>query len=347
MDQPIFWKNRRFWYLAALLALIAMGLGFGAYRRLLGPNVRLEGQTEAFVLLPTGCDMPQALDSLRPFLRDETSFVRLSQLKGFQTVKPGRYRLVSNMGNLELIGMLRAGRQAPVKVTFNNTHDLADLAGKIDRYFEADSAAILGALQDARKDAAQYGLDSETFRGMFLPNTYEMYWTNTPQQFIERMKKEYDRFWNEQRLRSAQALGLRPEEVVVLASIVEEETLKADEKPRVAGVYLNRLRLGMLLQADPTVKWAVGDFGLRRILNRHLEIDSPYNTYRYPGLPPGPIRMPSASSIEAVLRPENHEYLFFCAREDFSGYHNFAATLAQHGQNARRYQQALNRRGIY
>lgn len=340
-------RDRRLWLGVAVFSLVLLGTGFWAWERLVGPNVSLGNQKEAYLFIPTGAAMTQAMDSLRPFLRDENSFIWLAKAKGYTTVKPGRYRLKPNMGNLELVNQLRAGRQAPVKVTFNNTLNLPELAGRIDRYFEADSLAILGCLLSAQANADTYGLDKETFRGMFLPNTYEMYWTNTPEQFVERMKKEYDRFWNEKRKAAAQALGLSPEQAVVLASIVEAETIKPDEKPRVAGVYINRLRVGMLLQADPTVKWAVGDMGLRRILNSHLAVDSPYNTYKYPGLPPGPIRMPLSESIEAVLHPESHEYIFFCAKEDFSGYHNFAETDAQHGQNARRYQQALNRRGIY
>jgi UPF0755 protein len=208
-----------------------------------------------------------------------------------------------------------------------------------------DSAEVIQRLTD-KTYLAQYGLTPETAVCLFIPNTYEVYWTMNAEQFVARMKKEHTRFWNEERRAKARAQGLTPEEVVTLASIVDEETNKNDEKPMVAGLYLNRLKRGMLLQADPTVKYAHGKFDLRRILLVHLTIDSPYNTYKYAGLPPGPIRIPSMAAIESVLNPAKHNYLYMCAKEDFSGYHNFASTLSQHNANARRYQQALNQRGI-
>ena len=190
------------------------------------------------------------------------------------------------------------------------------------------------------------GYSQETFPALFIPNTYEVYWTMTPAQFVARMVKENDRYWNMSRKDKAKAQGLTPIEVITLASIVDEETNKDDEKPIVAGLYLNRLHRGMLLQADPTVKFALGQFELRRILYAHLNVDSPYNTYKYAGLPPGPIRIPSMAAIESVLNPTKHNYIYMCAKEDFSGYHNFASSLTQHNANARRYQQALNQRGV-
>ena len=182
---------------------------------------------------------------------------------------------------------------------------------------------------------------------MFIPNTYEFFWNTSAEKFIVRMHKEYERFWNDARKAKAGKLNLSPAEVVTLASIVEEETVKSSEKSRIAGVYLNRLRKGIMLQADPTVKFAVGDFSIRRILNKHLLVNSPYNTYRFVGLPPGPINYPSSSTVDAVLNAEKHSYLYFCAREDFSGYHNFSSTLKQHNKNATAYRQALSRQGIF
>ena len=191
------------------------------------------------------------------------------------------------------------------------------------------------------------GFTRETIPALFIPNTYEIYWNVSPERFMARMKQEYNRFWTEERRKKAEALGLTPVEVSTLASIVEEESAVADEYPTIAGLYLNRLKAGMPLQADPTVKFAAGDFALQRILDKHLAIDSPYNTYKYAGLPPGPIRIPSIRAIDAVLNPAHHRYFYMCAKEDFSGRHNFAATLAEHNRNANRYRAELNRRKIY
>ncbi|MFZ5430715.1 MAG: endolytic transglycosylase MltG [Bacteroidota bacterium] len=260
-------------------------------------------------------------------------------------IKPGRYLLKKGMNTNELVNMLRAGQQSPVNVTFNNVRFPEQLAGIIARYLEADSTSLMAVL--APENAPKFGFTPETYRAMFIPNTYQFFWTATPEEFADRMKKEYDRFWNEQRRQKAEALGLTPVEVATLAAIVQEETIKEDEKPRVAGVYINRLRRSMPLQADPTVKFAVGDFTLQRILFAHLEIDSPYNTYKHAGLPPGPITFPEISSIDAVLNFEQHNYLYFCAKDDFSGYHAFARTHAEHNRNAERWRRALNERKIF
>jgi UPF0755 protein len=208
-----------------------------------------------------------------------------------------------------------------------------------------DADSLLYLLNDSTYCDA-LGFTPETVLTMFLPNTYEMYWNIGEEKFVSKMKREYLNFWNSDRNAKAQALGLSPIEVSVLASIVEEESAVVDEYPMIAGLYLNRLSKGMPLQADPTVKFALGDFGLRRILHKHLEVDSPYNTYKNIGLPPGPLRIPSIKAIDAVLNRVEHNYLYMCAKEDLSGTHNFAVTLAQHTANARRYQAALNRRGI-
>jgi len=256
------------------------------------------------------------------------------------SVKPGRYHFKPGMTTNEAVNILRAGLQEPVDVIFNNVRTKEDLASQVSKYIDADSISISALF--APETSRNYGFTTETFSAMFIPNTYEFYWTTSAEQFADRMKLEYERFWNEERVSKAKNIGMTPLQVATLASIVQEETNKNSEKPRVAGVYINRLQKGMLLQADPTVKFATGDITMRRILNRHLETDSPYNTYLYPGLPPGPITFSEISSIEAVLNFEKHNYLYFCAREDFSGFHNFARTNAEHERNAARYHAALN-----
>jgi UPF0755 protein len=208
-----------------------------------------------------------------------------------------------------------------------------------------DSIELLNALNDAEK-VKELGFNENTLVAMFVPNTYEVYWDTSVDNLLSRMKKEFDRFWNNDRKANAEKLGLSPIQISTLASIVEEATY-SDEYPIVAGLYLNRLKKGMRLEADPTVKFAVGDFSLRRILFRHLEVESPYNTYKNTGLPPGPIRIPSIKAIDGTLSPQSHNYLFMCAKDDLSGRHNFAITHAEHSRNAARYQQALNQKGIY
>ena len=221
-----------------------------------------------------------------------------------------------------------------------------DLAGRISQQLMLDSVTLLSALKDEKK-VESLGFDTNTVVAMFIPNTYEVYWNTSLDNLLTRMKKEYNTFWNESRKAKAKNIGLSPVEVSTLASIVEEEATYSDEYPIVAGLYLNRLKRGQRLQADPTVKFAVGDFSLRRILFVHLDVESPYNTYRNDGLPPGPIRIPSIKGIDATLSPADHKYLFMCAKDDLSGRHNFATTHAEHMRNAARYQRALNEKKIY
>lgn len=261
------------------------------------------------------------------------------------STRKGYYELKGSTSIYRAARKLAAGSQTPVTFTFNNLRLLDQLVERIDEtlYMSADSIEAL--LQDEAL-CAQYGFNTTTIIAMFLPDTYEFYWTVTPQRFMERMHEYYNLFWNEERRNKARRVGLSPIEVSTLASIVEEETAKADEMPIVAGLYINRLRRNIPLQADPTVKYAVGDFSLQRILNKHLNTPSPYNTYLNTGLPPSPIRIPSKTAIEAVLNYRQHNYLYMCAKEDFSGYHNFATTLSEHNRNAQRYHNALNRRGI-
>lgn len=285
-------------------------------------------------------------DSLMPRLKHHAAFrayARRIDLAG--TFKPGHYVVEPGMSVTEVARMLQLGMQTPVRVTINNVRIPSQLAGKLARQIDADSAAILRALT-SEKLAAELGFDSVTLFSMFIPDTYEFYWTVTPEELVRRMKREYDRFWTPERDARRSRSGLSRLEVMTLASIVYEETRKTDEMPRIAGVYINRLRRGIPLQADPTVKYAMQDFGLRRILHRHLKTPSPYNTYVNKGLPPSPICMPGKNAIDAVLDFERHDYIFFCARPTFDGYHNFARTLREHNANARAYSAELNRRRI-
>ncbi|WP_243408295.1 endolytic transglycosylase MltG [Balneicella halophila] len=269
----------------------------------------------------------------------------LARAKQVNQFKEGFYYFPKGTSTNAFINTLRAGRQSPVKLTFNNTRTLFEFAGKISRQIKPDSLELLNHLTNDSV-ANSYGFDKNNFIGMFLPNTYEMYYTATPKEFTDRMNKEYLRFWNTQRKKKAEELGYTQKQISIVASIVDEETNKSDEKSRIAGVYLNRLERNIPLQADPTLKFAVGDFTIKRLLNKHMEVDSPYNTYKYSGLPPGPIRQPSISAIDAVLNAENHNYIYFCAKADFSGYHVFSKTLSEHNRNARAYHRALNKRGI-
>jgi len=274
---------------------------------------------------------------------DKLAFRFMAKLMNYdKLVKPGHYEIPDKATNYQLIGILRSGKQTPIRLTFNNIRVKDDLAAKLAGYLDADEDEFREMFND-KEYLKQFGFTPETIMTMFIPNTYELYWNTTPEQLMERMKKEYDKFWNANRVAKAKKLGLSKVEVSVLASIVEaEQNQHADERPRIAGVYLNRLEKGMKLEADPTVVYACGDFSIRRVLNKHTQTDSPYNTYKYKGLPPGPINLPSIPSIDAVLNSENHKYIYFCAKEDFSGYHNFAENLTGHNANAQKYRKALN-----
>ena len=262
-----------------------------------------------------------------------------------QHIRTGRYEMGKGKTALQLVRDLRNGSQAPLRLTITNIRTMEDLAGRLGKQLETDSAVWAECFSDT-DFCKQFGCDTATLACLFLPNTYEVFWNVGPEQLVTRMKRESDAFWTDERRQAADAAGLSPFEVITLASIVDQETANEAEKPLVAGMYLNRLRTGMKLQADPTVKFALKRFGLRRILHEHLTVDSPYNTYLHEGLPPGPIAIPSVSSIEAVLHYTPHDYLYMCAKEDFSGTHRFTTTYDEHLRNARRYAEALNRRGI-
>lgn len=342
----LFPKVGKFIIIFFAIAFIVVGIrAYQLYRYVFEQNVK----HEYVLLIPENASYEQLTDSLRinDVLLNYKAFKWVSKKKKYHdTIKPGRYLFKKGMNTNQIINMLRGGLQQPVDVTFNNIHFKEELAGRVSKYIEADSLSILNLFSDT-KMLDEYGFTPETFRAMFIPNTYEFYWTTTAYEFAERMHAEYERFWNEERKKKAEEMNLTPVEVSILASIVQSETAKKDELKRIAGLYYNRLKRGQLLQADPTVKYAVGDFSLKRILNSHLEIESPYNTYKFAGLPPGPINFPEISSIDAVLNYEKNNYIYMCARPDFSGYHNFSSTLAEHNRNAAAYRKALNENRIY
>lgn len=256
----------------------------------------------------------------------------------------GAYRISRGESSLRTARRLRNGAQTPITVTFNNIRTLDDLAKKIAEPMEFSASDFIEACGN---ELPGYGFDDKrTYPAAFLPDSYQFYWSSSAYKAVEKLLKHRNSFWNDTRRQKAKALGLTPVQVSTLASIVEEESGKADERSTIARLYMNRLDKGMKLQADPTVKFALGNFTLRRILNKHLQVPSPYNTYLNTGLPPGPIRIPEAATIDAVLNAPKNSYLYMCAREDFSGYHNFAVDYETHMENARRYQAELNKKGI-
>jgi UPF0755 protein len=311
--------------------------------RIWGPNTQT-GENGFYLYIPTNSTFETVLDSLKKneVLHSEWAFKWLAEKKSYtKRIRPGRYHIENAMSNAALINMLRSGRQLPVDVIFNSIRTREQLAGRIGEQLEPDSLDFLKVLNDPEKTAV-IGFTPENIMALFIPNTYEVYWNYTPEKFLQRMYDEYNKFWSKDKLQNALQAGLKPHEVMILASIVEQETTKEDEKSRVAGVYINRLKKGIPLEADPTLIFAIGDFTIKRVLNADKQVDSPYNTYKYGGLPPGPICLPSASTIKAVLNYEKHQFIFFCAKEDLSGYHRFARSLEQHNENARKYQAALN-----
>ncbi len=335
--------------LITLFLLLAGGYKFYDYYKIIyKPNIELNKNSKYFYIY-SNYNYNDVKNNLikNNIIINENSFDWVAEKKHYKkNIKPGRYLIKNNISNNELINLLRSGKQKPVKVTFNNIRTLEQLAGKISKNLECDSIEIIEKLK-SHETIQKYGFNKYTIISMFIPNTYEFYWNTNADKFISRMAKEYKKFWTSERKQKARNIKLSQSQVSTLASIVEQETHKNDEKPTVAGVYINRLNRGIPLQADPTIIYAVGDFSIKRVLNKHLKIKSPYNTYLNKGLPPGPICIPSISSIDAVLNYKKHNYIFFCAKEDFSGYHNFARTLAEHNANARRYQQALKRLKIF
>ncbi|MEF3079256.1 endolytic transglycosylase MltG [Winogradskyella poriferorum] len=338
------------WAVAIMGLLIFGGIAYYIYGAMFQPNTKFQNET-AYVFIPTNANYIQVRQQLEPLLDDMDSFDALAEQKKYiSNIKAGRFAISKGMNNNEIINSIRS-KNLPVKIAFNNQHSLEDLAGRISKQIEADSVSLLNAMTD-EDFLEKHGFRKATALGMYLPDTYEFFWNTSAEGFRDKMLARYNRFWNESRLEQARQLNLSPNEVMTLASIVHEESKQADEQPRVAGVYLNRLRIGMPLQADPTLKFAAYQLPkykntvIRRVLNIHKEIDSPYNTYKNLGLPPGLIAMPDLSAIRAVLNPEKHNYLYFAADAKRLGYHKFAKTLAQHNNNAKEYQRYLSSQGI-
>lgn len=329
-----------------VLAIAVAGLrGYQLYGYIFDANVKNPGS----IKIPMNATYDQVIDSLKKhdIIINYKAFDWVAKRKKYAgSIKPGKYLIDKGLTTNEILNMLRSGNQQPVNVTFNNLRFFAELAGDVSKYIQPDSTELLQKFMDPAVHQ-QFGFNQQTFPCMFIPNTYEFYWTTTADQFLERMAMEYKRFWNDERRKKAEEMGLTPEEVTTIASIVQEESNKNDERPIIAGLYLNRIKKGMPLQADPTVKYALGNFRIKRVLNSHLAVDSPYNTYKYPGLPPGPINFPEITAIDAVLNAAKTQYLYMCARQDFSGYHNFAKTLSAHNENARKYKAALDSMEIF
>jgi len=335
--------------LLILVLLLVLGsvLGLSLYSKIFKGNTVEEG----YLYIPTGSNFEEVENLIRPFLKRVKPFVLVAKKLNYpEAVKPGKYKISKGMSNFELVKMLRSGNQTMVNLSFNNQDTFEKLAGRISQQIEADSISLLKAFNDTIfiNDA---GFTPATAIGMYIPNSYEFYWNTTAEDFIAKMLDEHNRFWDETRLEKAKKLNLTKNEVITLASIVQKETATVKERPVVAKLYLNRLASDWPLQADPTIIFAIkaklgNDMVIKRVLSKDLQIDSPYNTYKNTGLPPGPISMPDISSIEAVLNPANHDYYYMCASVTTFGTHEFAKTLDQHNKNAAKYQQWLNKQGV-
>lgn len=330
-----------------ILVIVLIGIVVGSYfvytiyNAIFAPNTAFSNE-EATVYVASNSTFGEVKDQLTPLLKDIASFSKVANRKGYsQNIKAGRYIIKADMNNNDIINTLRSNNQA-IKLTFNNQETLEKLAGRISNQIEADSTSLITAFKD-RSFLNNNGFTEENTLAIYLPNSYQFFWNTSAEEFRDRMLKEYNRFWNKERSEKATNLGLNKMKVMSLASIVHEESKKLDERPRVAGVYLNRLKKGIPLQADPTIIYAIkrhrGDFDavIKRVLYKDLELESPYNTYKNSGVPPGPISMPDISAIDAVLNAEDHEYIYFVADVSNFGYHKFAKTLAQHNLNKRQY----------
>ncbi len=309
----------------------------------------MANKSNQVIYIPTGSSYEQVMDTLESklIIKNRKYFVWLANKKHYPSlIKPGRYVIDKDLTYNSLINLLRSGRQSAVRITFSNVLTLNQIAGKIGKQIEADSSQIIEFLSDDSNYIGD-GFKKENIISIFIPNTYEFYWDTNAKELYNKMLKEYRLFWNDQRLSKAKEKGLNPIEVSILASIIDDEVVKNDEKPRIAGVYLNRLRRGIPLQACPTIKFALNDFSITRVLKKYLLVDSPYNTYKHSGFPPGPIGCATIDGIDAVLNAEKHDYIFFAAKSDFSGYHNFSRTLAEHNRYASLYQKELDKRKIF
>ena len=339
-----------------LVAILLIGVVVGGifaytvYSSIFSPNTAFENE-KAYLFIASEASFDEVMEDIAPLLNDVNSFVEVAKRKGYITnVKPGHYTVKKGMNNNEIINSIRSSN-TPVKVSFNNQERLENLAGRIAGQLEVDSLTLLNTMRDP-VFLKKHDLNAKTALSMYIPNSYELFWNCSAEEFRNRMLIEYKRFWNTNRIAKARTLKLTKSEVYTVASIVQKETAKVDERPRVAGVYLNRIRKGMKLDADPTVIYAVKsvkndwDMEIKRVLFKDLETVSPYNTYRNAGVPPGPIFMPDISSIDAVLNAERHSYYYFVANVERFGYHKFAKTLTQHNANSAAYRRWISKQGI-
>ena len=331
-----------------MIVLFSAIFGYHFYSYIYMRNVKMEVDNVEFYI-HSDWNFEDVSNSLKEqgIIKNQESFEYVAGLKGYDSnVKPGKYLIQNKWSNSDLINHIRlSGNQIPVKVTFHNISHLTQLAGLIAKDIEADSTEIITAILD-KNWMETNGFTKETIQAIFIPNTYEIYWSTTGHQFVSRMYKEYQHFWSVDNQKKAEELGLTPVEVSTLASIVEAETKKADEMPKVAGLYLNRLTIGMRLQSDPTVVFAMNKPGVHRVYYADLKTESPYNTYIHTGLPPGPIGFPSTKALNAVLNHTKSNYLYMCAKPDYSGYHNFASSFKKHQQYAAKYRAFLRKEGI-
>jgi len=334
-----------------LLALLIIAfVAYWGYDQIYNPtSPNATGKVE--LNIPSGASLEQVGDLLKEkkLIRNKSVFNWIAEKKNYYTgkIKPGKFSIPANASLNNIINKLRLGGNTDVKFTFNNIFSLDELAGRAGAVLEGDSIQFAKVLHD---NALQkhYGFTEETFATMFIPNTYAFKHDTSPEDFVKRMAKEFKTFWNAERTQAMDALKLTPSEVVTVASIVQaEQQAIPSEWKRIAGLYLNRIRKSIPLQSDPTVKFAVGDWSIKRVLNKHLEVDNPYNTYKYSGIPPGPILFPDIGAVDAVLHAEKHSYYYMCAKADFSGKHEFAKNLSVHNKYAAAYRKALNNRKIY
>ena len=337
-------RRRRKSYGLLMIIIVVIGIVAVFFARnylyISKPIIKTADGKDVSLYIPTNADYQYVKNELISLnvLKSKNAFDWLAKRSNYDAnVHPGRYILTDGMTNQQLINMLRMGYQTPVKVVFNNMRTVEQLAGRISDQIEADSISIINEINN------NPDVDATTF----IPNTYEFYWNTDADDFVDKMIVEHKRFWNETRMQKAKDIRLTPRQVSILASIVDKETTKTSEMPRIAGVYLNRINKRWPLQADPTLVFALGDYNIRRVLDVHKNIDSPYNTYKFAGLPPGPICIPSIAAIDAVLNAEKHNYYYFCAKDDLSGYHVFAKNITEHNRNAEKYRKALNKNKIY
>ncbi len=341
-------KNKKILYLLSVVGLLIIIVAVIIYNNAFGLNI-IPVNKHTVLYIPTGSKYGQVMDTIgsKLHIKNQKIFQWLAEKKRLpEKIRPGRYVIDKSLTYNNLINILRSGKQSPVNVTFSNVRTLNDIAGRIGNQIEADSVHIIEFFSDESNYKTD-GFKKENIISVFIPNTYEIYWNTDANELYARMLREYRLFWTDIRISKAKSEELDPHQVSILASIIDDEVVKRDEKPRIAGVYINRLKRGMPLQACPTIKFAMNDFTITRVLNKYLLIDSPYNTYRHTGFPPGPIGCATIEGIDAVLNAEKHDYLFFAAKADFSGYHNFSRTLTEHNRYAGLYQKELNKRKIF